>query len=64
MPSPMSTPSPSGDSFYEESQPLKQRQRVRFSFQMNIKEILIIQVQAEDVLEDILITNLHANKVC
>jgi hypothetical protein len=31
---------------------------------MNIKEILIIQVQAEDVLKDILITDLHANKVC
>ena len=31
---------------------------------MNIKEILIIQVQAEDVLEDIPITDLHANKVC
>ena len=31
---------------------------------MNIKEILIIQVQAEDVLKDILITDLYANKVC
>jgi hypothetical protein len=64
MPSPMSTPSPSGDSIYEESQPLEQIQRVRSSFQMNIKEILIIQVQAEDVLKDILITDLYANKVC
>lgn len=57
-------PSHNGDSSSEENQPLEKRQRVRSSIQMNIEEIYTIQVQAEDVLEDIPITNLPINEVC
>ncbi|KAL3583908.1 hypothetical protein D5086_014969 [Populus alba] len=64
MPSHVSMPSRNGDSSFEENQPLEKRQRVRSSIQIKIYEIYTIQVQAEDVLEDIPITNLPANKVC
>jgi hypothetical protein len=64
MPSHVSTQSPSDDSFSKENQPLKWRWRVRSYIQMNIEEISTVQVQAEDVPEDILITNLPANEVC
>ncbi|KAJ6990547.1 hypothetical protein NC653_018954 [Populus alba x Populus x berolinensis] len=62
MPSHVSMPSCNGDSSSKENQPLEKRQRVRSSIQMNIEEIYTIQVQAEDVLEDILITNLPINE--
>lgn len=64
MSSYVSTLSPSGDSSSEENQPLEQRERVSFSIQINIEEIFKVQVQAKDVPEDILVTDLPANEVC
>ena len=56
----------SGDSSFEKNQLLERRSRVWSFIQMNIEEISIVQVQvqAEDVLKDILVTNLHVDEIC
>ena len=66
IPSHVSMSSPSGDSSFEENQLLERRSRVWSFIQMNIEEIFIVQVQvqAEDVLKDILVTNLHVDEIC
>ena len=75
IPRHVSMPFSNNESSSEENQPLKRRQSVRSSIQMNILnkgldlpfkcpfQIFTIPVQTMDVLEDILITNLFANKV-
>ena len=56
----------SGDSSFEKNQLLERRSRVWSFIQMNIEEISIVQVQvqAEDVLKDILVTNLPVDEIC
>ena len=66
IPSRVSMSSLSGDSSFEKNQLLERRSRVWSFIQMNIEEISIVQVQvqAKDVLKDILVTNLLVDEIC